>query len=375
MYTRSSRPAATLFGIPLHIHWSALLTAGFIAFSAPATVGVTGSNTGGVLLIGALAALFFGVSLLAHEYAHALVARRRGIGVRRVSLWALGGMAELETEPRRWQDELAVSIVGPLTSIAVGVMSLGAALALDLGGVAVPARLFLWLAVINIGLGIFNLLPGYPLDGGRVLHALAWWRNGNRNRATVVTANAGRVIGMLLVAGGVWMFFNGAGGLLTALIGWFVLSSATQAKAVAIEAGRLAGRRAGDAARPLPPAVRGELSVDDFLTYWAPANPASTEEVVLIDADQRATGVVPMAAVWSMPPQHRPHVTLDALAIPAAAMAVVTPDTDLGDASAMSASGFIMVAEPERLVGLITPRDLHPTPSNEGAPAGQGVGA
>src|SRR5690606_20800741 len=160
------------------------------------------------VLVGALAAVFFGASLLAHEYAHALVARRRGIGVRRVSLWALGGMAELETEPRRWQDELAVSVVGPLTRLAVGGLALGAGIALDLGGATVPGRLLLWLAVLNIVLGLFNLLPGYPLDGGRVLHALSWWRSGNRNKATVVTAGAGRFIGALLIAGGVWMFFN-----------------------------------------------------------------------------------------------------------------------------------------------------------------------
>lgn len=371
MINRSSRPIATLFGIPLHLHWSAMLTALVIAVSAPAAVGITDAGLGAVLAIGSLAALLFGVSLLVHEYAHAIVARRRGIPVRRVSVWALGGLAELETEPRRWQDELAVSIVGPLASIALGVVALGGAIGFGVWDATVASRLFAWVAVLNIGLGVFNLLPGFPLDGGRVLHALMWWRSGDRHRATAFTAGSGRVIGGLLIALGVWSVATGTGGLLTALIGWFIMSSAGRARIEANEARRLGGLRAGDVAHPVPMAVRGDLSVADFLHYWLPANPSS-DVVLTTDADQRATGIVPLAALATVPPMHAAAVQLEAFAIPARSLAVVRPDTDLGDAYADSASGFILVSEPDRLVGIITPLDLRdprPRPT-----AGTGVG-
>lgn len=372
MFRRSSRPIATLFGIPLHLHWSAVLTAGFVAMSTPAIVGLDGSLTS-VLLIGGLAAFLFGSSLIVHEYSHALMARRRGIGVRRVSMWALGGVAELEVEPRRWQDELAVSVVGPLASLAIGVVTLGAALGVAAAGFGVPARLFAWLAIVNVGLGIFNLLPGFPLDGGRVLHSLIWWRTGNRHRSTVIAANSGRVVGGLVIALGVVTMFLGGSGFLTALIGWFIMSSAAQARAQAQEALELAGVRAGDIARPLPMSVNADLSIDDFVHYWLPANPSPTEVILLTDHDQRATGLVPMAAVAAVAPMSASGVPMSALAIPATSLGVVSPSTDLGDAFAASPSGFILVSEPDRLVGYITPRDLrrtaHPTPT----PAGTGV--
>jgi len=307
------------------------------------------------------------------------MARRRGIGVRRVSMWALGGLAELETEPRRPQDEFAVSIVGPLSSLAIGAVSLAAAVGLGLasGGVNVAAQLFAWLAFLNIVLGVFNLLPGFPLDGGRVLHSLIWWRTGKRHRATAVTAGSGRVIGGLLIAFGVWSFLSGGSGLLTAFIGWFIMSSAGQARTQAQQAERLGGRRAGDIARPLPLAVRGDLTVDDFVRFWLPAHPIPTDMVLVTDHDNRATGLVPMAAIAAVAPMRAPGMRLDSLAIPATALAVVAPGTDLGDAFAASPSGFILVSEPDRLLGYITPIDLRqaaptgPPPT----PAGSGVGA
>lgn len=372
MIKRSSRPIATLFGIPLHLHWSAVLTALFVAVSAPAAVGITGGGLGASLLIGGLAVLMFGVSLVAHEYAHALMARRRGIGVRKVQMWALGGLAELESEPRRWNDEFAVSLVGPLMSLAIGAAAVATALGLSFAGFDVPAGLFAWTAVLNIGLGVFNLLPGFPLDGGRVLHSLIWWRTGERHRATSVTAGTGRIIGYGLIAFGAWSFLSGGGGLLTAFVGWFILSAAQQARVQALEARRLGGIRAGDVARPLPLAVRGDLTVDDFVRYWLPANPTESEVILVTDTDNRATGLVPMAAIAAVAPLHAPALRLDALAIPATALGVVGPGTDLGDAYAASPSGFILVSEPERLLGFIAPIDLqraHRAPQ----PAGTGV--
>lgn len=357
MFARSSRPIATLFGIPLHVHWTALITALFIAISAPAAVSVTG---GGAVVIGGLAIALFAFSLLAHEYAHALVARRRGVGVRRVQMWALGGMAELESEPRRWSDEFLIAVVGPIVSLTIGAVAGVAAFFASATSFAVPAELLAWMAVVNLALGIFNLLPGYPLDGGRVLHSLIWWQTGRRHRATTVTATTGQIIGAGLIALGVVSFFAGGSGLITAFVGWFIITAAQQAKAHAAEAERLVGVHAGEIARPLPAAVRGDLSVDEFCRAWvsSPITPGSPEVLLVVDTDQRATGLVPMSAIAAVASLHAPGVQLDALAIPATALGVVLPSSDLGDAVASSPSGFILVSEPDRLVGLITPADL-----------------
>lgn len=191
--------------------------------------------------------LFFG-SVLAHELSHALVGRARGIGIRRITLFIFGGVAQMESEPRSWRDELALAVVGPITSLALGVAFLVLA-ALTSGPLHVNpsdpralvaaldpfATLLFWLGPINIVLGLFNLVPGFPLDGGRMLRAVMWGLSGDLHLATRWASLAGQAIAWLLMAAGVLMILGlempliGGGlvnGLWLAFIGWYLNNAA-----------------------------------------------------------------------------------------------------------------------------------------------------
>jgi Zn-dependent protease len=177
-------------------------------------------------LVAALAgAVLFLASLLAHELAHALVARRAGVQVESITFWLFGGVARLGGDAGTATAALWIALVGPLTSLALG--GVFAAATAGLRGAGAPAAVAGvpgWLAWTNLGLALFNLLPGAPLDGGRVLRALLWMRSGDRDRSAITAARAGRVLGIVLVGLGIFQIFSGLGasGLWVAFIGWFL---------------------------------------------------------------------------------------------------------------------------------------------------------
>jgi Zn-dependent protease len=212
-------------GIPVGASWSALLIALLIAWSLAGRLlpaQAPGLVPGAYWLAGLAGAGLFLGSLLAHEVGHALVARRAGLRVRGITLWLLGGVALLEDEPVSPRDELRVALVGPAVSLALAVAFGLAAVALSVAGSpAVAVAVAAWLAVGNLALALFNLLPAAPLDGGRVLRGLLWRRSGNRARASVVAATAGQWVGAGLIGYGLLGALTGwgFGSLWTALVG------------------------------------------------------------------------------------------------------------------------------------------------------------
>jgi len=186
--------------------------------------------------------LFFS-SLLAHELAHSIVAQLHGIRVPRITLFVFGGVSELESEPQAPKTEFKIAIVGPLTSLLLGVLfsAIGGQLAGDafvetlqtdpgsaMAGLDPAATLFLWLGPVNVMLAIFNLIPGFPLDGGRVLRAAVWWITGDLRRATEWASRAGRGFAWALMGLGIWEALGGGlvQGLWLMLIGWFLNNAA-----------------------------------------------------------------------------------------------------------------------------------------------------
>ena len=222
-------------GIRIGLSWSLLPAFALIAWSlanGQLPYEVPGYNHSAYWVVGVLTAVAFFAALVAHELAHSIVARRRGMRVQGIVLWLFGGVAQMEGEMSDPRTELMVAVVGPLVSLLIaGVGALGA-WGLDAAGASpIVVAALAWLAAVNGLLGVFNLLPAFPLDGGRLLRAGLWWRWKDQNRATRAAANSGRIVGGGLIALGVleWFRLGGFGGLWLAAIGWFVVTAAGQA--------------------------------------------------------------------------------------------------------------------------------------------------
>jgi Zn-dependent protease len=351
-------------GIPVGASWSALLIALLIAWSLggrllPAQV--PGLVPAAYWLAGAAGAGLFLGSLLAHEVGHALVARRAGLRVRGITLWLLGGVAQLEDEPASPGDELRVAIVGPAVSLALAVGFGLAAAALSLAGVPTLAVvLAAWLALGNAALAVFNLLPAAPLDGGRVLRGLLWRRHGNRVRASVTATRAGVWVGAGLIAYGLLGAFTGwgIGTLWTALVGWFLVTAARQERDQAILGRGLGGLRADQVMAPAPAVTPAWFTVDAFLRNYV--EPFQATVLPLRGFDGRPAGVVTAAALYAVPHDRRHIVRAGDVAIPMSALLVVTPDQPVGDLAARLAGGRTVAAVVAggQLLGIITTDDL-----------------
>ena len=350
-------------GIPVGVHWSVLVIMVILVYGLAAEI-VPASAPGEPWPVywgvGVAAAVLFLASLLAHEIAHAVVARRFGVRVERVTLWLLGGVAEFADEPPTARADLMVAGVGPLTSLALGA-GFGAAaavsIALDLPA-AVRAALA-WLAIINVVLAVFNLLPGAPLDGGRVLRALLWAWRGDRYRAAIAAARAGHTLGLGLVFVGVAqvLFTRVVSGLWLALVGWFLISVAN-AEQAATRFRTLLGRVPVRSVMS-PDLVTGDphQSVEDFVRTVAAGSRHRAFPVR--DAAGVPYGVVRLADLARVPPASRAVTPLGQVATPLARVPVVNGSQLLAEVTpVLVRGGLALVVDNGRLVGVLSAEDV-----------------
>ena len=243
-----------IFGVAIGLHYSWIIIALLVTLSLRAQFAMehpnwNGSTTWSIAIITGL--LFF-VSILLHELSHAAVAKLRGIPVRAITLFALGGVAQIEKDAADAKSEFWMGIIGPITSVVIGVVCLAVAWLLGWNFSAEPnsppSAMFMWLGYINIALAVFNMIPGFPLDGGRVLRAVVWWITGDANRSTRIASRVGQLIALGFIMLGILRFFSGAGfgGLWIAFIGWFLLDAARASGAQVEITERLTGLRVGD---------------------------------------------------------------------------------------------------------------------------------
>ena len=304
----------------------------------------------------------FGLSILGHELAHALVARRSAVQTKSIELWALGGMARLDREAPTAGAEARIALAGPLTSILLGGASLmvwflirGDGLLADLG------RVSGWLAVVNLGLGAFNLLPGAPLDGGRVLRAIRWAQHGDRYRAGREAGSAGVVLGWLVAGVGLWLLLRGYGTITVLLVGVFIAVNARVEIAAAELHSRVAGTKVGE------------------LTWFGLASFSSWDDASSIISNRRrmgsadagtvhdesgnVVGLVLLERAGAVPPAQRFDVVAQDLMIPIDSVVRAAPEHDLA-ASLIGldlAHPVITVWVADQLVGVIPPTTLRST--------------
>src|SRR6476469_9724418 len=203
-------------GISVGLHYSWFIIALLIALSLVQRFRAVAPQWSITLvwMAAVVTSLLFFATLLLHELAHSLLAKSRGLRVRAITLFALGGVSQIESEATDAKSEFSIAIAGPVTSVVIGLALLGSAWLTGWKPGTEPATpvvsVLVWLGYINFMLAVFNMIPGYPLDGGRVLRALIWWATGNANRSTRLAAKVGQVIAFLFILSGLYRFFVGA---------------------------------------------------------------------------------------------------------------------------------------------------------------------
>jgi Zn-dependent protease len=344
---KGSWSIGTVADVPVRLHWSVAVVAVFLASGLSSAVGVVPA------VLGVLA---FGGSILAHELAHALVARRSGVSTRSIELWALGGMARLDREAPSPGAEARIAVAGPFASLMLG--GLGLALWYWLpqtGFVGEIGRVSGWLAVVNLGLGVFNMLPGAPLDGGRVVRAVRWAQHGDRYRAGREAGTAGVVLGWLVAGVGLWLLLRGYGTITVLLVGVFIAVNARVEIAAAELHSRVAGMRVGDLAW-FGLAVFSPW--DDAATVLSQRWRMGPSEVAsVVDDRGELLGVMTLEAAAAVEPERRFDVVAEDLMVPIEAVVRATPDAELSDSliGVDLARPVITVWEADRLVGVVPP--------------------
>jgi len=347
-----------VFGIPLRIHLSWLIIFVLITWSLAGSYYPSQYKDWPRYLywvVGVTAAVLFFASVLLHELAHSLLARHRGMRVRDIVLFIFGGVSQIAEESKTPGTEFMVAVVGPLTSVVLGVFFL----ALALGSAPYWEPLFaltFHLGVINIALAVFNLIPGFPLDGGRVLRAFLWKVTGNMDRATQWAARAGQAVGYLFILFGFWSFFRGnfVNGLWLAFIGWFLENAALSSYRQVLLKHRLADHLVDEVMMHDYPTVNDNVSVSTLVNGLILPLGIRCLPVV---ADGRMVGLVTMHNINAFGPEDWPITTADDVMIPMDKVKTARPDEDLWEAlSRMTAEGVnqLPVLDEDRVAGLLT---------------------
>jgi Zn-dependent protease/predicted transcriptional regulator len=264
-------------GISIGLHYSWFIIALLIVLSLAEHFHIANPHWSDIVIWSAaiVTGVLFFLALLLHELAHSLLAKARGLRVREITLFALGGVSQIESEAADAKSEFWIAIVGPITSVAIGFVLLliawGAGWRYGTEPTTPVVAVMLWLGYINIALAAFNMIPGYPLDGGRVLRAVIWWGTRNADRSTRLASQIGQAVAFCVILLGLFQFFSEGGnfgGLWLAFIGWFLLDAArTSYIQVGLTAG-LRGRRVADIMDRNCPTVEGLLSLQDFVDEY-----------------------------------------------------------------------------------------------------------
>ncbi len=347
-----------LAGVDIYINYSWLIILVLLTVSTaigwfPASY--PGYSFALYLLLGLIAALLFLFSVLLHELAHSVVARARGMTVKSIVLYVFGGVSNIEQEPKGPGVEFQMAFVGPLTNILLGLLCYALLLPFR-GDHSAVAAILAYLAVSNLLLGILNLVPGFPLDGGRVLHSIVWRVTGNANRATRVATTVGIVIAYILIFIGIWLFFTGntLDGIWLGFIGWFLLSAAQSARAQATLETAFQGVTVEQVMSRDPMTVPSNISlqklVDDYFL------PQGLRSALVMQGDQLA-GLVTLGDIRTVAREKWSQTPVGFVMVPIDKLHVVSPQQNLRDVLPMMSGqdvNQLPVVEDGHLVGVLS---------------------
>jgi Zn-dependent protease len=352
-------------GVEVAASWSLLVIVGLITWSLGAAVlpgAAPGAPAVAVWVTSAVTAVAFFACLLAHELAHAVVARSAGMKVDGIVLWMFGGVSRLGGDAPDARTEQRVAIAGPRASagLCIGLLGL-AALAGPAGAPDVIVAAVVWLGFVNGLLAAFNLLPAYPLDGGRVVRAIVWRRTGDRRRATTVAATTGVAWGYGLMALGALLALvgDGLGGIWLALLGWIVHNAARAEQAAVERCSLLGTARVGDLMTPDPVTVHADLTVEALIGHYVGLYRCSAFPVV--GPDGSPLGLVTLSRLRDVPAHLRATTTMAQVATPIDRVVTAHPREPVVDLLARLTPGTgrrALVLEHDVVVGIVTASDL-----------------
>lgn len=359
-----SIPLGKIAGIRVGLNWSLLVVFVLISWGLAGDtfpIAYAGYSIGAYWTAGLATAVVFFASLIAHEMGHALVARRDGVLVEGITLWLFGGVAKLRGDATSARSELRIALAGPVVSVALA----GAYALLNAAFAATSSDLiagvFYWLARINLVLAAFNMVPAFPLDGGRVFRAWLWRKRG-RERATQVAALVGQGFGFLLIAVGVIesAMRSDLGGLWFVFLGYFLVTAARNEAFHVTTRAAFEGMTARDIMRPDPLVAPQWLTVEAFVDNYALVDRGRAWPLGNIHGT--LVGLVTLTKLEKVPQSQRRTLRISALAVPIESVPLARSDerlTSLLDRVGASSEGCALVLEDGALVGMITPDEIN----------------
>jgi Zn-dependent protease/CBS domain-containing protein len=348
-------------GIRIAIHWSWLVVFVLITWTLASSIFPDqnpGVSDGAYVAMGVVASVLFFICLLLHELGHALQARREGVEIEGITLWLFGGVAQFKGLFPSAVAEFRIAIAGPLVSLALGsafvLVAWGLGLPQEVDGVAA------WLGLINLVLLAFNMIPAFPLDGGRVLRSVLWQRRGDLEQATRTATKIGRSIAYALILLGLaeLVLLGSFGGVWLAFVGWFLLQAASaEARYLAVRQA-LAGLRVGDLMTGDPATVARDMTLSRFMDDVVWSRRFTTYPVV---DNGHAVGLLPFRCVAEIPRREWDERVVSDCMVPLAETPVFRSDEQLLGAFERLGGSELnrgLVLDGDRLVGLLSITDV-----------------
>jgi Zn-dependent protease/predicted transcriptional regulator len=363
---RSSIPIGKAFGITLRLHYSWFVIFALVTWALTASYFPSyypSWSVGTRIAAGLITSLLFFGSVLAHELMHSIISQRQGVPVKDITLFILGGVSQITEEPKEPKHEFNMAIVGPLTSLVIGGILWGIFFGIrniNNSAAEFVTPIVYWLGYINLALGVFNLIPGFPLDGGRVLRSLLWWRSRNLRSATRIASTIGRVVGLLFIFGGIYLIFTPywLNGLWIAVIGWFLESAANNSYRQLLLQDMLRGHIASEVMSRdcvlIPPDTTVEHLVNENIL-------TSGRRCFPVVADAKVMGLMTLHNIRAVPREQWGGATVKEAMTPFDKLRWVRPEDELSSVFRILTENNINqvpVVQDGQIVGMVTRENL-----------------